>query len=141
MSATTGIYGASGNVSSFAIAEDSIFLKAISCIPIAGAICSLFQEISLSNRITQTADVPRLIELINLKNQYKTINAARNLLTAALNVTGIALGIIGGTFAFGAAITLVHVALAGLNIHQINQNNKAINELQTTGVKVGMQIS
>lgn len=129
------------SVPPLAIEENSTLLKAISCIPLIGIATSLFQEISLAHKITQVADAPRLIELINVKNQYKVANVVRNLFTAALIVAGIALGIIGGTFAFGAVLTLAHVGMAGLNIYRIHKNSQVVSELQTTGFRTGMQIT
>lgn len=85
-----------------------------------------------------TTDAPKLIELINVKNQYKDANIVRNLLTATLIVAGIALGIFGSTF--GLVFAGVHIAVAGFTIHLINQNNKIVNELQTTGFRHGMRV-
>lgn len=128
------------HISTLAIKEDSILLKAISCIPVVGVVFSLFQETSIADKITQTSDPTRAIELINLKNQYKIANVVRNLFTAALIATGIALGILSGSFAFGAVLISAHVGMAGINICQIHQNNQVVNELQTTGFRMGMQV-
>ena len=135
------LFRSSYSASHIAIEENSTFLKAISCIPMIGIFPSMFQEISLADKINRTADVPRLVELINIKNQYKIANAVRNLLTAALTVTGIALNLFSGFFALAAVLTCLHIGLAAIHIYRVNQNNKVVNELQTTGLRPGMLIT
>lgn len=117
---------------------DPTVLK-LSYIPLIGTISSGFQEVSLAKRFTQTADAPRAIEVIKVKNRYKVASAVRNLVTAALLVAGMALGILGEAFAFGAILA---IGLAGIHIYRINKNIKVIKELQSTGlIRPGMRIA
>lgn len=127
---------ASNSVLPIVIKENSTFLKAISCVPVVGIVVSLFQEISLGRKITETKDPAKLIELMELKNQYKFANAVRNLLTSVLIVAGIAFGYLNGTFAVSAGL---YIVFAGLHIYRINQNNQLINELRSTGFRPGIQ--
>lgn len=145
-------YGAANRVPSTGIEEDSTLLKAISCIPVVWPLFSFIQENSLAEQITRTGDPSRLIELINVKNQYKILRVATSLFITALLVSGIAPGII-GFVAFGLSapivsasptwlyiVTALYIGAVGVEIYRINHNNQIVNELQTTGRRPGMQI-
>lgn len=126
---------------SIVIEENSLLMKVISYIPLIGIIPAFIQEVSLANKIfnTSATEVPRVIELINIKNQYKIASAVRNLLTAALIVAGTAFGILGGALVSSAVPTVTLIGLAGLHIYKMSQNNKLITELQSTGFRRGMR--
>lgn len=153
MATTTATHGLgipASNPQPIVIEENSLLMKALSYVPLIGFISSLIQERSLANKIFITAEAPRLVELINVKNQYKIANAVRNLLTAALIVAGIAFGIFSGPLAFGiigspllsgTISTILLTGVAGLNVYKIHQNNAVINELQSTGVRLGMIVA
>jgi|GEM_PF-1855223 len=120
------------NPQSIAIEENSAITKAICCIPLLGIIVSHNQDVSLTKKIDDEPKVFRIIELINIKNQYKVANAVRSLFTAALIISGIALGIIGYTI-FPSCAAILLTLDAWLNMDAINQNNKLITELELTG--------
>lgn len=151
-------------VSPFTIEEDSMPRKVISCIPLIGIFFSASQENSLANQIsciprvgmffspsqenslvnqiintTKKTNLLKLVELINIKNQYKVTNVVRNLLTVVLVMTGIANGFFGGIFALSSII--LHIGMAGQNIYKISQNKQIVNELQATGYRQGMQVT
>lgn len=138
MSAPSSVQPVTFAFSQPAIEEDLIVLKALSCIPILGAFLSVCVEFSLVKKLENTTSVPKLIELINIKNQYKIINVGRNMLTVALVIAGMAYGII-------VKGVLTKIFLAGLligiaiNLYGIKKNNQLIKELQTSGLKAGMQ--
>lgn len=138
MSAVGSVLETEDDLQPFAIQENSILLKAISCIPIFGIIISASQEISLIEKIKHTDKAPRLIELIQIKNEYKAANITRNLLQAAFVVTGIALGFF--SCGLGASMTGVFLALSGIHAYTIYQNTRVINELQSTGFRPGMLV-
>ena len=139
MSAVENLYGSTlaSNVLPVAIEEHSPLLKAISLIPLIGIIPSFFQEISLAKKIKQSSNVLRVIELINIKNEYKVANVGRNLITAALILNAIGLGIIRASATF---LAFVHIGVAGLHIYLINQNKQVVKELQKSGPRPGMRI-
>ena len=114
--------------------ENATFLKAITCIPLLGALFSFFPEMTLAQEInnTETSDTSRLIKLINIKNQYKAAAVVSYLLATALVVTAIALHILP---IVGPVIGIsIWLGLAGLEIFKIYHNKKVLNELQSTGL-------
>jgi hypothetical protein len=131
------------------IEENSLLTKALSYIPLIGIIPSVIQQNSLANKISSTRESPKLIELINVKNQYKIASTVRILLTAALIIVGIAFGILSGPLAFGmigspllsgTISTILLTGVVGFNIYGIHQNNKFINELRSTGFREGVRV-
>lgn len=131
--ATNFLYGTSRTHPAIFIEEDSTPLKALACIPIIGAAVGYFQERSLAEKITQTTAVPRAIELITVKNQYKVTGIVRGLITIAWNVAGIAFRIFGVySGAIGALLLIVNIGGIAQHAYYIYQNNQAIHELQTT---------
>jgi hypothetical protein len=149
--ATHGLRMPAGNPQPIVIEENSGAMKVLSYVPFIGIIPSLIQENSLGKKIINTTEVPRLVELINVKNQYKIANAVRCLLEAVLIIVGIASGILSGPLAFGILAsspllagvisTILLTGIAGLNIYNMNKNNKIIVELHSTGFRPGMIVA
>lgn len=133
-------YGIPINPLFIVLEEDSAVMKEISCIPFLGILPSFIQEVSLARQIRNTTNVSRLIALINVKNEYKTANIARNLLTAALIITGIAFGILSHGIIFGTVTTLLLASIARLEYEKINRNKAMISELQNAGIRPGGMI-
>ncbi|HSX11408.1 MAG TPA: hypothetical protein VLF94_06825 [Chlamydiales bacterium] len=117
------------------IAEDSIGMKALCCLPLVGSIVTVFQEKSLAKQLEGTADPVRVVELIEVKNDYKKAAVVGDVATVALLVAGIALGVIGHVI-FSIIIGL-RVISAAIRIFDIHKNNVAIDEVRSTGVAVG----
>ena len=116
--------------------EDSLFLKALVCVPIVGSIASLIIENSLLNRIAEppspflsdSSDFSKQrIELIELKNSYKKCAIARDVISAALVIAGIASCILPPLF---LVCGLMFGMLVGYNIYRIHQNDDAINTIK-----------
>src|ERR1700674_5730388 len=74
------------------IRENSIVFKMASCVPFLGLIPSQICQLTLMGKIDRTRDVPRLVQLIDVKNHYKIATMTRNLLTLVLVVASIASG-------------------------------------------------
>lgn len=121
------------------IEENSTLMKVLSCIPILGNIPTVIQEQSLGLKIAFTDEVPRLIELIKVKNKYKVASIVRELIEIALIVTGIALGVL--SIGLGTICAAISAFYVGINISRIIENKKVINILQTTGVMPGLRVS
>jgi hypothetical protein len=108
--------------------ENSIFFRTIAFIPLVGIFPSLIQEISLIKKIYKTEDNVERIKLINLNNQYKFANAISSIITAALVVKGIALGIFGGTL--GVFLAAPNIILAGVKLYKIYKNFQIVSYLK-----------
>ncbi len=72
----------------FEIEEDSVLCKALSCIPLLGAIPALIQFSSLSDKINQEVVRPggirRCIELRKVRNDYMQASIVNGLLSVAI---------------------------------------------------------
>ena len=122
---------------SFVIGEDSTLSKAIACVPLVGTVYSFFQEASLVKKLNRTMDAPEMVALITVKNHYKVANIARTLLSAALVVGWMALGVLRSNYVLAVAL---YAGIAGINLYQRDQNKRVIEELQANGFRIGMRI-
>jgi hypothetical protein len=127
----------------FSIEEDSVILRAVACVPIIGTVVSLRIETSLNEKMKIEKNESTVIELLEIKNQYKVANMIRNLITIAVVVSLLASRIIPLTIAnealAGGCVGIL-VAAAGISFHQRNVNMKTIREIQTTGYTPTMRI-
>lgn len=140
MAFLTGIAEGLANHRPFAaIEEDSLFMKALSFIPIVGVFASLTQELSLKGKIEIETDPNRTIRLVNVKNNYISAGTVRNFLNTALLVAAIALDIFQGWI--WVIYTALFAGLAARDIYRFVNNSRAIDLLRSTGVKEGMWIS
>ena len=89
-----------------AIPENSLFLKAISYAPILGIIPQLFAELSIGNRISTEEEHLRMIELIEIKSDYKIAGIMRSLIECAMIVACVALGFFGTIMLILACVLL-----------------------------------
>lgn len=117
--------------------EDSTILKVISCVPLLGMRLSYSQEHSLLKKISRENNVPQLVRLINLRNDYKMANVIRSIFSAILCILEITFGVCNATFVI---CTCIFVVLAGVNIYMINKNNLAVGKLLETSNGEGIQI-
>jgi len=113
------------------IIEDSLFYKLCSCIPLLGIIPSSIRENSIQTAIAKTTNVPRLVELIDLKNQYNLCSSIRSILTVVV-------GIFGGMPLF--SISLFFLIPAAIHFNNITKNNRIITELIHTGYRSHSEI-
>lgn len=120
------------------IEENSTIMKVLSCIPLLGIIPATIQDRSLALKITLEENASRLVELIKVKNQYKVANIVRNVITIALMVAGIALGLL--SVGLGTVCASLLALAVGFYVYNIHENNKVINILQTTGVRPGLKV-
>lgn len=94
------------------IEEDSIFCKAVACIPLLGEISgriqvqSLMAKVfeSLDNRADKPEDKPRAVELLTVVHQYCIANIVSRVLPIALLVSGIALGVLSSSILYAIPI-------------------------------------
>lgn len=113
------------------IKEDSSFHLGMSRIPFAGVVISWAQQNSIMKQIHEShkaIDPSRIIELVKVKNLYHVADMDRDLLTGALLVGGVALGIIHRTWGYVAVGTTL-LSAAG-DVYQIYNNNQVIKQLQ-----------
>lgn len=94
------------------IAANSNTFKAIACLPAVGSLCSLIQQQSLKTHIANTTNPLYRIELIELKNQYKTADIIRECLHITLTITMVALSSLNRLNAFGLCLFTTQLALA-----------------------------
>lgn len=126
------------NQQAIPIEENSAFLKAVSCIPLIGMWPSALAERSLNTKLQNETSAPRLIELIQVKNDYKKANGIRNLLSLALVIGGLALGIMSKGVAVFSGIFFA--GIAAFNAHRATRNVEVIQELQSSGFRPGMTV-
>jgi hypothetical protein len=120
----------------FVIKENSTLMKVLSAIPLLGIIPTYIQENSLGSKIELSADAPRLVQLIEVKNQYKVMNIVRDLLSIALAVAGVAFGVL--TAAGGGVCLGIFALSIGVNVYRITENKTVIDILQTKGFVPGL---
>ena len=106
--------------------------KVITYIPLLGTVFSFSEERFLGKSLNREMSVidannDRIIELFKVLKKYRVAHIVRNLLSAALIVNGLALGIF--TFAFGAAIIGCYIVQAGLNFYTFHKYNQNINHI------------
>jgi hypothetical protein len=124
------------NTSKMAIEENCIFFKAMSFVPVIGAIFSWCIEASLDNKLSQPKYAAHFFELIELKNQYKAIHAIRNTIEVALIITCIAVGLISGFAACPAVLAaLFLIGRLATKICQIRNNKELVEKMQSTGMR------
>lgn len=75
------------------IYENNCFFKAVSCVPVIGAIPYLIAQFSIARKINEESAPTRHIQLIELKNQYIDTKNAACVLGVASGVALIASGI------------------------------------------------
>jgi len=120
------------------IEENSGIRKAIAYIPVVGEIVSYAQEASLETKIFSTTSVPRLVELISVKNDYKIANAVRSVVTVAAIIATVSF-VIFSDAAFSSLIIptiplcLFLLARAADNNWGIGRNNSVIGTLSSRG--------
>lgn len=118
----------------FEIAEDSTLFKALSCIPVLGAIPSLIQQLSVNNtfhnmHLKPGSEDPRAIELIEVKNDYKKAGIINGLFSMTIAV----LLLNSGLFSFG-------MMYAADNLYRLSKNNELIEQMQRTGLPLHFKI-
>lgn len=107
---------------------DTMVMKGLSCIPIVGSFIRIFAGAAIDSQIARTKDVPRLIRLIDLKNDYHVCSIARCAMTAVLPIFWNILGV------FWVGIAIIH--------HwQIMENHDVIKELVNTGYRPDLRIN
>lgn len=75
--------------------EDSLFYKLLACIPIIGTISTLLNEGSLRVKIIQSKNIQQTNRLINVQNHYKIAAIIRELLSVAIVIASLAVGMLG----------------------------------------------
>jgi hypothetical protein len=117
----------------FVIEENSTLLKVLSCIPILGAIVFKIQDYSMAQKVVRlgTDDRVRIIEFLKVSKTYQVTNIIRTVLTIALIVTGLALGVILKGLAIVSIAILVYRIVHCIS--NIKKHSETITELQTKG--------
>lgn len=105
--------------------------KACACVPVIGTFVSLKAQQDIANQLTDgTERSPQDIKsLIREKNDYKVGSIISSLLSAALMISAVALGILSSPI--GVGLALVHVGLACLVCSQILKNLENFSRIQT----------
>ncbi len=115
--------------------EDSCVLKMLAMIPVIGLIPRCFVHNSLVGKLAATTDQAKVIEIIRVKNDYKTASTISSMISVSLLIAAMATGIISGIFGFslsiGSIVFLTFLAIVGNN--DINENNRAIRDLLING--------
>jgi hypothetical protein len=120
------------------IPGDSKLKLALSAIPLFGSLVTMYYEGNLERELKETTDAPRLIKLLEVKNRYKAVAIGRDLITLALSVAAVALGVM--SLGVGSVIGAVAFGgFAALGAYQIYKNRQLVKELQNSGFRQGMQ--
>lgn len=94
---------AAAAAAAFTIKEDSVLWKALSGIPVIGLGISHIQQASLAEQVFTVPNIPSLIKVIEVKNDYKIATIVSSLITTALVVAGVASSILAVGFLIAAA--------------------------------------
>ncbi len=117
------------------ISEDSCILKSLASIPFVGVIPRLFANNSLAAKLSGNLDPAKQIELIRVKNDYKTAAIVSSMIVTAMLIVGMAAGVIGGVL--GLSLGILAVVLNGFSnlahTNDMQQNNIIMRELVLTG--------
>ena len=117
------------------LSEDSCALKTLAMIPLVGMIPRVFVNNSLVGKLAGNLDPAKAIEIIRVKNDYKTAGIVSSMILTALIIAGMATGIIAG--ALGITIGIISILLNGMSNlvtnNDITQNNGIIRDLAQTG--------
>ncbi len=129
----TAIVERNNSPSHFEIPEDSTFFKVLSCAPVLGAIPSYIQQSSLRNTIKGMHCLlgyqsPRVLQLIEVKNDYKKANFMNGILSIATAVALLSVS----TFT-AAGFILYGIVCAAVSLYQIHENKKLIEEIKNNG--------
>jgi hypothetical protein len=131
----------------FTIPEDSIFRKAVTCIPFLGVAFQIANDLSIQNKcFTYThsgtpIDNNRLIYMLNVKNHFNVAFLVQTILTIACMAAVVALGIFGSYMAIPAILLGgLFGGIAGLCILDIYQQRKIVTYLQVNGYQSGMKL-
>ncbi len=133
----------------FSFSEDSLALKIFTAVPVFGLIPRSFAIPKLDQKINRVlnrdvfTDNEKVIQLVQIKNDYLTADIARNLLTTAFLIIGLAMGLFTGGI-FIAVIVGLAIGLSLVNasicIEKAAHNKAAIEEIRETGIRSGLEI-
>lgn len=121
-----------------AIEENTTLKKILSCIPLIGFLPSFIHEKSLKAQIKLSNNVPRMVELLKVKNQYKVMNIVRDFINIALIICGFAFGILGTAFC-GICLGIYAIDIL-FNVERLSENKVAIHTLQARGFQPNLVI-
>lgn len=131
----------------FDIEEDALIEKFLACIPVVGIFVQLTNEVSLATQIERTLNPAHVIQLIDVKNDYKIAGIVQKVLTLAILtaavffnlfpiVGGLLTGVISETTALGC-FTILGAFLIGSDLDKIKKNNEAIAHTRQFGLTPG----
>jgi len=111
--------------------SDAALPQALTLLPIIGPLVQVFQEMVILHSIKKNNgfyQLPKVIELIQLKNQYKIYGIGRCLISLAVIITVAALGILSPAAALVSGC--LYGMILGLNAWAIRVNEKTIESLE-----------
>ena len=108
------------------IEEDNVIFKALTCVPVVGVFVSLFQQNDLSQQMRSTNDQNRLIQLIEVTNDYKIASIVRDVILLAMIVASFATGIFSP---LGLITAALFITLIVFQVKQIHHNDQMIAQL------------
>ena len=115
------------------IPENNKASKLLCCIPIFGLICSVINEFALREQLRYGIDINKAIKIIHVINDYKKAGIVSGLLTIALVIASLSIGL----FAFDNLIALflaqLSGALIGRNIVSLCVNACEAQSIRETG--------
>lgn len=115
------------------LSEHSLSLG-LSCIPYIGYIWSCFAQYHLGKQIVEVREPRLLIEIINLKNQYKVASAIGFLLIVASKVAELSSDFLGRFISVGDFRCLCFL-LGVRELYQIYRNKQTMHQLQAHGLQ------
>ncbi len=117
--------------------ENSTFLKVMVCIPIIGIFPGDICEHLLEKKLKKEVNSKNKITILNIQRDYKICALIRNLLSIALAVSVVALGIFSG-FAVNIILGVVSFVAfnTGKNVYDIYKNRQAVNKLKAADSRV-----
>lgn len=123
---------------------DSTLLKALNLVPFLGYIPNAVIQANITSEFRIRASyvqdvnlhsslVPRMVELIEIKNHYKITNIIGRLIDIALLVAGVAYGIL-PVMGLVLAVVAFKSVVIGLDIYNILNNQRLMRNFQENGI-------
>ena len=107
--------------------HDNPIMKGLSCVPLVGSFIRIFADTAIDSQIARTKNASRLIQLIDLKNDYHVCSMARSIMTVTLPV-------------FWNFLGIIWILISVAHHWAIRENHNVIRELANTGYRPDLKI-
>jgi hypothetical protein len=112
------------------VPRDWVILKILTCIPALGIFVQAACEWKLSH--INIEEPSYKIKVLRVQNHYHLCGMARNVLSIALWITQLAMGILAGGLVAGLPLMLMLVSLAARDLYLLLKNDREIKATEET---------